>query len=70
MEIIAHRGFWKKKVDQNTQASFKMAIEYGYGIETDIRDQNGQIVISHDLPRGRMLKLKDLLDLYVKKSSN
>ena len=70
MEIIAHRGFWKKKVDQNTQASFKMAIEYGYGIETDIRDKNGQIVISHDLPRGKVLKLKDLLNLYVKKSSN
>ena len=54
MEIIAHRGFWRKKTDQNTIGAFKLALNNHFGIETDIRDQNGQLVISHDIPKKKI----------------
>jgi hypothetical protein len=50
LDIIAHRGFWTKKHEKNSLAAFKLALENGFGIETDLRDFNGNIVISHDLP--------------------
>ena len=35
-----------------------------FGVETDLRDCNGQIVISHDIPFGDQLKANDLFLLY------
>ena len=49
MKIIAHRGLWKTKREKNSLLALKIAIEYGYGIETDIRDYKGELVISHDI---------------------
>ena len=51
MQIISHRGFWKSKNEQNTIISFQRSFENGFGIETDIRDLNGKLVISHDIPQ-------------------
>ena len=48
--ILAHRGYWKDAVDKNTFSAIKMALKKGYGIETDVRDLDGQLVISHDPP--------------------
>tara|TARA_B110001454_G_scaffold219057_1_gene249607 strand:+ start:46408 stop:47037 length:630 start_codon:yes stop_codon:yes gene_type:complete len=48
IEMIAHRGFWKEKHEQNTMVSFTQCFEKKYGIETDIRDFNGKVIISHD----------------------
>ncbi len=48
MKLLAHRGFWKKKTDQNTLKAFRIAIDKGFGIELDIRDYNGNIIVSHD----------------------
>tara|TARA_Y100000296_G_C5140876_1_gene240918 strand:- start:667 stop:1308 length:642 start_codon:yes stop_codon:yes gene_type:complete len=64
MEIIAHRGFWAQSSEKNTFSSFKKALENGYGIETDVRDLSGDIVISHDLPLGREDRLDSFLSLY------
>jgi glycerophosphoryl diester phosphodiesterase len=50
MKIIAHRGMWFNKHEQNTLVAFERALENGFGIETDFRDFNGSLVISHDLP--------------------
>ena len=50
MKIIAHRGFWKKPEKQNTLSAFYAAIKRGFGIDTDVRDYNGKLVISHDDP--------------------
>jgi hypothetical protein len=50
LDIIAHRGFWTVSDEKNTIEAFKLALENGFGIETDLRDFNGQIVISHDIP--------------------
>lgn len=66
MEILAHRGFWKKKNEQNKLVAFKRAINSGFGIETDIRDFNGKLVISHSLPDTNSIKLSELLKLILK----
>ena len=65
MEIIAHRGFWDKTDDQNTLDSFRAALSHGFGIETDLRDFNGEIVISHDIPSKASLSMEDFIHEYV-----
>ena len=65
MEILCHRGLWVKHVDQNQLASFKKALENGFGVELDVRDINSDIVISHDPPLGeKALLLEDFFQLY------
>ena len=65
MNISAHRGFWKTKNEQNSKAAFTRALEYGFGIETDVRDFNGDLVISHDIPASKTcMKLDEFFALY------
>lgn len=64
MQIIAHRGYWNKKAEKNTLDAFKRAFEFGFGVETDIRDQNGKLVISHDIPQGECISCDDFFKLY------
>ena len=46
--IFAHRGDWNNHVAPNSELSIRNALHSGFGVETDIRDLNGEIVISHD----------------------
>lgn len=49
--IIAHRGMFDvgAGVPENTMAAFRLAVENGYGIETDIHlTRDGEVVICHD----------------------
>jgi hypothetical protein len=64
MQILAHRGFWKAPEEKNSRAALERAFIEGFGVETDIRDRNGQLVISHDPPSGRCITFQDLLSLY------
>lgn len=48
--IIAHRGFWNKVSDQNTSLAIENAFHEGFSVETDIRERDNQLVISHDIP--------------------
>lgn len=50
MKIISHRGYWKTNQEKNTLQAFIRSFEFGFGTETDIRDFNGKLVISHDIP--------------------
>src|SRR5438309_53835 len=50
MLVLAHRGWWSDPQDRNTRAAFAKAFAAGYGIETDVRDSAGRLVISHDPP--------------------
>ena len=50
MEILCHRGYWKEENERNTIKSIRAALESGRGIESDIRDLDKMLVISHDLP--------------------
>ena len=46
--IIAHRGVHSPKVSKNSIESFRIASSEGFGLETDIRDHQGEIFVSHD----------------------
>lgn len=48
--LLAHRGLWHSKEEQNAPDALKAALQSGCGIETDIRDRNGDLVVSHDCP--------------------
>jgi hypothetical protein len=64
VELLAHRGLWKKAEQKNTEEAFHHALVAGYGVETDVRDCNGSLVISHDLPRGNEQTFEDFLCRY------
>ncbi len=61
---LAHRGFWKRPEEKNSPAAFERALRAGFGIETDLRDLNGELVVSHDPPRQGALTWASFLELY------
>jgi hypothetical protein len=48
--IFTHRGIWNSHAKQNSLESFELAAKAGFSIETDLRLQNQEIIISHDPP--------------------
>jgi glycerophosphoryl diester phosphodiesterase len=63
--IVAHRGFWISDDEKNSLVAIKRALDNGYGIETDLRDLNGRLVVSHDAPEiPSALDISDFVDLY------
>lgn len=66
MQIIAHRGYWLAASEKNTSLAFGRALEYGFGIETDLRDLNGRLVISHDVPVDGSMNVDEFINLYIK----
>ena len=66
MQILSHRGYWKTSDEKNTIKAFKRSFSMGYGTETDIRDYNGQLVISHDVPTNKqsLIYLSDFFECY------
>lgn len=65
--ILAHRGYWKHIEDKNSLNAILMSLDKGYGIETDVRDMHGELVISHDPPSGKFsdyITLEHILDKY------
>lgn len=63
MKFIAHRGLWTQESEKNTLQAFERAVSEGFGIETDVRDCCGRLVISHDMPSGSEISLEDFLDI-------
>lgn len=63
MQILSHRGYWKSPSEKNTPEAFDRSVRLGFGTETDIRDLNGVMVVSHDPPRSddRPPTLDDLI---------
>jgi hypothetical protein len=61
LDIIAHRGFWIESSEKNSVGAFKLALEHGFGIETDLRDFNGSVVISHDIPTEHCITFKQFM---------
>ena len=61
IEIFAHRGFWKDIKEQNTIVAFERAFENNFGVEFDLRDICGEIIISHDFPCGNEISFENLL---------
>jgi len=48
MKIIAHRGFWASESEKNSKIAFDRAFDQNLGIETDVRQYNNHLIISHD----------------------
>ncbi|SCX99309.1 hypothetical protein SAMN02910370_00935 [Lachnospiraceae bacterium XPB1003] len=67
MEILAHRGLWKKVNEKNSLDVLKAAFDKGYGIETDIRDYKGKLVISHNIADEKSADLEELFAYYAGK---
>lgn len=61
MKIISHRGYWVGEQEKNSTTAFDRALSAGFGIETDIRDCCGKLVISHDIPMGGEQEFEDFL---------
>lgn len=64
MKILAHRGLWSNFAEKNTLLAFEKAFSLGFGIETDVRDYCGGLVISHDIPDENSLHLETVLKKY------
>ncbi|MBN2719115.1 MAG: hypothetical protein JXX14_24920 [Deltaproteobacteria bacterium] len=65
LKIIAHRGLWAHPCNKNSEDALGRAFKNGFGVETDIRDLNGTLVISHDPPTGNPFLFEAFLQLYI-----
>jgi len=63
VEILAHRGLWSRKDEQNTPFALTAALAAGHGIETDLRDQGDAIVVAHDAFSDGALTFDQMLQL-------
>jgi len=62
MQILAHRGCWQHPSEKNSRSALKTAFHSKIGVETDIRDFNGRLIISHDIPGADALPLEYMLE--------
>ena len=63
-EVLAHRGLWADKEQQNTLSAIEEAWARGFGVETDLRDSRGNVVVSHDPPEEGVLEAVEVLSRY------
>ena len=67
MLILSHRGSWHTPNEKNGPIAFQRSFTNGFGTETDLRDRNGQVVISHDMAAfNDVMSFDEVLNLYVK----
>lgn len=64
MKIISHRGYWQKTEEKNSTKSFRHSIDCGFGTETDIRDYNSELVVSHDVASQNSLKFNSIIQSF------
>jgi glycerophosphoryl diester phosphodiesterase len=65
VQFLAHRGFWLTPDEKNSEGAIRRAFEAGYGIEADVRDHDGRLVISHDPPTGEAMAFDRFVDIYL-----
>lgn len=66
MRVLAHRGIWHVTTEKNTRQALRRAFMAGFGAETDVRDLDGELVISHDMPRQGALPFATVLEDYAR----
>ncbi len=66
MLILSHRGYWQSPEERNSPAAFERSFAAGFGLETDVRDQGGRLIVSHDPPAGENLALSEFLRIHRK----
>lgn len=65
MPSLAHRGLWSEPAERNTLDAFRGAFARGWGVELDVRDLDGVLVISHDPPAADALTFAAVVETYV-----
>ena len=70
MKIISHRGVWANTFQQNTKGAIENSFLSGFGIETDIRDYKGALVIAHDIADNASISIDDYFDIINKCDEN
>jgi len=63
--VLSHRGYWLSESEKNSRVAFERSFALGFGTETDIRDMDGQLVISHDPPNRDCMPLEVFFHLYL-----
>lgn len=62
--VLAHRGCWSSEVKPNSREALELALKQGFGIETDLRDHEGSVIVAHDIPtNGKYIQLEELFKL-------
>lgn len=69
MNILAHRGAWSTPAEKNTIGAVLKAFQKGWGIETDVRDYRGRLVVSHDIADDKAPDFEDILRCYKESGS-
>ena len=64
MQILSHRGYWKRENEKNQVIAFERSFSLGFGTETDVRDYNGDLVISHDIASDSCMTIDSFFQLY------
>jgi glycerophosphoryl diester phosphodiesterase len=65
MQYLAHRGFWLAAEEKNSERAIHRAFASGFGIETDVRDRAGTLVISHDPPSSDEMTFEHFIAIYL-----
>lgn len=60
--ILSHRGLWASAEHRNSLTAIEASFELGFGVETDVRDCRGELLVSHDPPAGGELAFARLLE--------
>lgn len=69
MQVLSHRGYWTESSEKNTPAAFERSFALGFGTETDVRDHDGRLVVSHDMPGADALPFEAYLDCLARKAT-
>ena len=64
MKILSHRGYWNESIEKNSLVAFTRSLELRFGLETDVRDCAGRLVVSHDMPSGSEMGLDRVISLF------
>ena len=64
MEIIAHRGYWKSIEEKNTIKAMNNAFVERLGVETDFRDRDEKLKVSHNMSLESCLDAEEFFKLY------
>lgn len=65
MKIISHRGYWKSIEEKNSVDAFQRSFSLNFGTETDFRDFNGEIVISHDIANSNCVSANNFFEIFI-----
>jgi len=63
MIVLSHRGYWKVAAEKNAAVAFERSFDLGFGTETDFRDYNKSLVISHDPPDAGALPAETFFEI-------